>query len=619
MKLHLTESLHDDPAPQQIPELVSEPSMDGTNAEPSAVTGKESSSNEGSLDQLSDQAFPLFLRFKASDNISSVADAIREKSHKSMPKPTADEYSGDHINQANGISSDVNAFPDVPPVVSSEEAGVNEITPHSYEETYGNTFDITPHQDFTPEDLSDFDIDQEALSRPIFKPAPVPVEEPVVEAEALNIPDVFQQHVESDNNISTPPENTVPDSPVTVERIDYPDYLDNTEVPVFVPLSQISQSQTAPADTASVTKEAAPDTIPVFAPPKADRSTTAAASLEPAKERPGSHEYHAHQEKSATRPGTQDASKSSSHKPVKSSVSAGTSVPKERNAYTSSPSTERLVNNRYTAAQQMGTIAPLPLREAKARRKSGTRMPIFIALLVVASIIGLIALWSFMDLGSVLFGRSTNSTTQENSSDPAAITTLSQSSAEESSSAATATVTTSEDATIPSSAETTQVSTSATTKATTEATTSATTEATTIATTEATTEATTVPTTQETSSKSPDKVPAWFDATISNGTSDQDTAIFDLNFKNMSPSTVSLYNGLKQITLTFVTDIEITTVTCDSFTFTPKEGKKNVFIGVPTSKEEIEKGKTLTTTINGKSSGASVGKYTVKFFLEYYE
>lgn len=605
-------SANPDTVSDQNSESVFESSPDITNSNPFVPSVEESMSKDPELDQLSDQAFPLFLRFKASDNISSVADAIREKSHRSIQNPNTVEDFSSHFDQPDDQAAMDDVVQNNDPI---DLPGSEEMPSHADVNTSNGTVNETALHDFSLDDLNEFDLDQEAFSRPIFKPAPAQVTEPAVESESLNIPDVFQQRADPDIVVSADTEAFMPVEPISEELPGDSGIYEDAEVPLFIPLKQINPPNDTPsADSNAMPEEsAAPDSIPVFAPLKAERPGSIDSHPDQPNERPGSKEYHPHQEKPSTRPGTQDTSKSSSHKSTKSSASTRANSAASRDSVDSVSSAERLISNRYTAAQQMGTIAPLPQREVKSRRRSGTRAPVIIALLTVVLIIGLVALWSFLDLGSVIFGNNTAGDASIGSS-TITVTTATQTEKEETPSTATTAAPTSEQSTSQSSAETTAKEAETTTVPTT----SASTKSTTSAATETTTEATTTTTTQESSGGS-DKVPAWFSATITNGTSDQDTAIFDLNFQNNGSSAVSLYSGLRQVTLTFLTDVEIQSLTSDSFTFTAKEGKTNVFVGVPTNKENIEPGKILTTTIYGKSSGASVGKYKVKFYLEYYE
>ena len=161
-----------------------------------------------------------------------------------------------------------------------------------------------------------------------------------------------------------------------------------------------------------------------------------------------------------------------------------------------------------------------------------------------------------------------------------------------------------------------------------ETTTAATTDATTAETTKETTAATTAATTAETTKepiatsavvKEPAKIPSGFSSSIENGKSSGDTGSFSIALKNTGGKDVSLYDGVEYLQIVFNTTATITSVTSDDFTFVPKPGKPNTFIGTPTSTDTIPFRGTATIDIEAKTDGADIGKFTIKYFIKCYE
>ena len=239
---------------------------------------------------------------------------------------------------------------------------------------------------------------------------------------------------------------------------------------------------------------------------------------------------------------------------------------------------------RYTAAQQMGNITPLPERTLKPQ-KSRSHLAVIILLLCVVAIVAVIALWKPISAGFVSSKNNSVSTTGTIS--PPTI---------EATAAATA------------SAETTAVETAAETTAA-----ETTTETTSAETTAAETTA------QSTASPTPAMIPSGFSTSIINGKSTDDAASFDILFKNSGASDVSLFDGVEFITVAYTTsNVKITEVTSPDFTFTADPNKYNFFIGTPTSKDVIAKKDTKTVTVTAKSDGKTIGKFTIKYFVKCY-
>jgi len=265
---------------------------------------------------------------------------------------------------------------------------------------------------------------------------------------------------------------------------------------------------------------------------------------------------------------------------------------------TTSDSTSRPGTSRYSAAQQMGTVAPLPPRISKKKKRSFNYKALLIFLLIVSLIVVIWQLWRFLDLGtffknSFSGGKETISSTYQ----PV-----------DSSSASTPTT---EDSVVAPTSETTTVA------------------PTPVPTKEAT--PTPAPTATPTPSPSPTPTPVptpsptpsvtleitRFSTYVSDGKTDNTIAFFNLNFDNSGGKESSFNASIKQFTLTYDTSVTITDVQSDYFTFVPKEGSKNVFIATPNSDEIIPKKGDVEVGITATSSGDKVGSFKVVYYIEY--
>lgn len=259
--------------------------------------------------------------------------------------------------------------------------------------------------------------------------------------------------------------------------------------------------------------------------------------------------------------------------------------------------------SKYTAAQQMGTVAPLPQRYHKKNSRSATPYKLIIIIIVVIMLfIGLWQAWLYFDLGSV-FSNLFNSKSEPQVS---TFQTLS--------SASIITSDTSSDTSVDTSAvsETTVPPTSTPTPSPTPSPTPTTKPTETSAETTAETTATTTATTTNIPGE-----PTKFVTKILNGSSDGGTAYFDLRFENSGSYDSSLVDSLKQITITYESSQTIEEVTSSYFTFVKKEGSTNVFIGTPISTAIIMQDDFVLVDITGVTSGAKVGSFSVKYYIEY--
>jgi len=246
----------------------------------------------------------------------------------------------------------------------------------------------------------------------------------------------------------------------------------------------------------------------------------------------------------------------------------------------------------YTAAQQMGNIAPpLGQREIRTKRsRTQSHKPLLILLLSISVLVAIFSFWNNFNFDSTfsnLFGSSSDTkvTTSTTSAAPTAAAAAAETKA--------------------ASKETT----SATTKPKPASTSAATQET-------AASETTKLTTTADTSSA---MIPSGFSTTIADGKSTGDTASFNILFKNLGTSDVSLYDGVEFITIAFTTgNIKITEVTSPDFTFTADPDKSNSFIGTPVSTDVIIKTETQTVAISAKSSGSDIGKYSIKYYVKCY-
>jgi len=245
----------------------------------------------------------------------------------------------------------------------------------------------------------------------------------------------------------------------------------------------------------------------------------------------------------------------------------------------------------YTAAQQMGNIAPLGQREIRVKRpRTQSHKPLLILLLSITILVAVFSFWnssSFDSTFSNLFGLSSDTkfTTSATTAPPtaAAAVTETMAASEETTSAATKPKPTS------TPAATQETTASETTKTTSAANTSSA------------------------------MIPSGFSTTIADGKSTGDTASFNILFKNLGTSDVSLYDGVEFITIAFTTgNIKITEVTSPDFTFTSDPDKSNSFIGKPVSTDVIIKTETQAVAISAKSSGSDIGKYSIKYYVKCY-
>lgn len=245
----------------------------------------------------------------------------------------------------------------------------------------------------------------------------------------------------------------------------------------------------------------------------------------------------------------------------------------------------------YTAAQQMGNIAPLGQREIRTKRsRTQSHKPLLILLLSISVLVAVFSFWnnsSFDSTFSNLFGSSSDTkfTTSTTIAVPtaAAASTETKAASKETTSAAT---------------KPKPASTSAATQET------------------AASETTKLTATANTSSA---MIPSGFSTTIADGKSTGDTASFNILFKNLGTSDVSLYDGVEFITIAFTTgNIKIAEVTSPDFTFIADPDKSNSFIGTPVSTDVIIKTETQTVAISAKSSGSDIGKYSIKYYVKCY-
>lgn len=244
--------------------------------------------------------------------------------------------------------------------------------------------------------------------------------------------------------------------------------------------------------------------------------------------------------------------------------------------------------SKYTAAQQMGTVAPLPQRyHKKSKRSAAPYVPIILLIIVIILFIGLWQAWSYFDLGKVfnnLFGAS---------SEPKVSTFQTTSSTTSASSDTSDTTAPSETTAAPTPTSTPTPSPTPTTEPT------------------ETTPTTTAPTTVIYGD------PTKFVTKILNGSSDGNTAYFDIRFENSGSYDSSLVDSLTQITITYESTKTIEEVTSSYFTFVKKEGSTNVFIGTPTSTEIILQDDFVLVDITGVTAGSTVGSFSIKYFIEY--
>ena len=284
----------------------------------------------------------------------------------------------------------------------------------------------------------------------------------------------------------------------------------------------------------------------------------------------------------------------------------------------------------YPAAQQMGYAAPMPQRELNTKRRKKKHGPLIFTLTAAAVLVAAFFIWNKYDIGTWLAIGNSN---------PAATTTASvtnETSASTVSAAAasvpTVTVSPKPVKVTDTPAAVVSVTAVPTGKATATPTPKATATPTPKATATPTPKATATPTPKATATPTPKatatptpasgesaKTPSGFSTSITDGSAKGDTALFNILFKNLSKTDVSLFDGVEYITITFSTEgAPITSVASDSFTFTLDPKHANTFIGIPTDKEVIAKKDTKTVGITGVTDGKNVGKYSIKYYVKTY-
>ena len=250
----------------------------------------------------------------------------------------------------------------------------------------------------------------------------------------------------------------------------------------------------------------------------------------------------------------------------------------------------------------MGTVAPLPPRITKRKKRSGNIKGILIFLLIIALIVAIWQLWSILDLGS--FFKDTFSGSNETVSSTYHPTSISSStvdsSADSSENSATSATTAAPSATPVPSKEATPTPTATATP-----TPSPTPEPT----------ATPVPTPSPTPVIVLEKT--RFSTYVSDGKTDGSTAFFNLNFDNTGGKASSFNASIMQFTLTYNTSVTIDNVYSDYFTFVPKEGSKNVFIATPNNDTVIPKNGEVAVGITAESTGDNVSTFKVVYYIEY--
>jgi len=250
----------------------------------------------------------------------------------------------------------------------------------------------------------------------------------------------------------------------------------------------------------------------------------------------------------------------------------------------------------YTPPAQTGSTRLTSQKEDNSgthRRRN--RRPLVILLLCVSALVAIIAVWNIFGLTdkfSAMFAAppqssSVSSAVPSSSDTASSITTAATSSETKPTSAAT----TANPTPTPSPAPTKEPTIKPTPKPT-------------------PTETTAVPT--------PARIPSGFSTTITGGKSIDDVASFNIVFKNQGGNNVSLFDGVEYLQIIFSSSVKITEVTSKDFTFTPDPKKYNTFIGLPVNKDVIQNGKTLTVAISAKSAGASIGNFTVKYYVKCY-
>jgi len=272
---------------------------------------------------------------------------------------------------------------------------------------------------------------------------------------------------------------------------------------------------------------------------------------------------------------------------------------------------------RYTAAQQMGKVAP-PLPQNFTKTKKPERQnhkPLLIFLLIVACLILAFSAWYFLDLSDVFFGTGKEAS---NTTAIAAATTR------ETTHKTTATPTAKPTA-APTTTPTAKPTATPTAKPTATPTAKPTATPTAKPTATPTAKPTATPTAKPTNTPSPTpaavsaQIPSGFSTKITDGHASADTASFIIQFTNSGGNDVSLLDGVESITIIYNSSVTIIEVTSDDFVFTAKENSNNTFIGTPVSTDVIAYKDTRPVTIYAKSDGAVIGNYSIKYSIQCYE
>ena len=543
-----------------------------------------SSSPSDELSSEQEPVFPLFLSFKANENGGSISDVLKERNEKQ-------------------VSTSLDTSETLTEPLTSSLVSADSI------------------EDVSSDDLSSISPRDEDI--PIFKPLNT-IEESDIEAVTDNVtqsevklptanePPVFLANDKADKSGSTQEEE---------RKLDFP--------PVYA-LNRPSEAPVSSLNTNKnpVSRGSVPQEKPIFAPPAAavDVTPAAAASSVTVSEPFAEHvapATAAETRKAASprvapsQPASSPVSRSASGKSAPSSAKASRSAVDARPGSSEEDKDAATLpvrpGGRYSAAQQMGNVAPIAPRDTKKKKQKRDHHKLLIFLLIdVAVLVIFFSVWNYFDLGKVIFG-------EAQAVPPTFSTTLStavSTTAESGNAAGNETAKTTLTPT-PSTQETTTVATSKeTTAATSKETTAATTTETTAAT---TTESTNEPNATSAVVKEPAKIPSGFSSSIENGKSSGDTGSFSIALKNTGGKDVSLYDGVEYLQIVFNTSATITSVTSDDFTFVPKPGKPNTFIGTPTSTDTIPFRGTATIDIEAKTDGADIGKFTIKYFIKCYE
>lgn len=263
---------------------------------------------------------------------------------------------------------------------------------------------------------------------------------------------------------------------------------------------------------------------------------------------------------------------------------------------TVTPSSTIRPGARYSAAQQMGYTEPLSLREHKApvsKKKKSNFKPLLIMLLIFVVIIAGLTAWG--KYGDMLSG---GSESRISASTAAAVLETTAEATEETSAAAAA--------------ETTKETTAKPTSTPAPTSTPSPTPVQTVTPAETTAAETTAGVAISA------MTPSGFSAKIISGSSDGSTAAFTIRFTNSGGNDVSLFDGVEYITISFNTSVKITSAASADFTFTAVPDKANTFTGVPVNKDVIVNRGTKDVVITAASDGASIGKYTVNYFVKCY-